>query len=149
MLLPSIWWFTHDPQVYHDPEAFEPERYMSPRDEPDPRTVVFGFGRRICPGLHFADAQAFYIVSQLLSIFSFSKAIDEKGSEIHVEPTVRPGLIANLPEFPFRAVSRNAKRAELLRRAQALNPWSGSDAEVLGKIASEFAPVSEASESKN
>ncbi|KAH8768679.1 cytochrome protein [Hyaloscypha sp. PMI_1271] len=53
LLLPNIWGFLHNPDVYHEPMEFKPERFL-PTDgslpEPDPHKLSFGFGRRICPG---------------------------------------------------------------------------------------------------
>ena len=43
----------HDPDVYPQPELFDPERYSEKAGQPpqlDPRKFVFGFGRRVCPG---------------------------------------------------------------------------------------------------
>lgn len=37
---------SHDPEVYHDPFTFKPERFLGPNPEPDPTQLVFGFGRR-------------------------------------------------------------------------------------------------------
>uniref|UniRef100_A0A8H7K273 O-methylsterigmatocystin oxidoreductase n=1 Tax=Bionectria ochroleuca TaxID=29856 RepID=A0A8H7K273_BIOOC len=37
--------YTRDTRVYHDPEAFLPERYMAPYNELDPKEYVFGLGR--------------------------------------------------------------------------------------------------------
>lgn len=40
---------THDPETYHDPDTFKPERFFGENGspiEPDPRTLAFGFGRR-------------------------------------------------------------------------------------------------------
>lgn len=36
--------------TYPDPMTFDPERYLGPSAQPDPRKIVFGFGRRVCPG---------------------------------------------------------------------------------------------------
>ena len=35
-----------DPELYHDPEMFNPDRFMGDSPEQDPGTMVFGFGRR-------------------------------------------------------------------------------------------------------
>ncbi|KAM4058927.1 cytochrome p450 [Hirsutella rhossiliensis] len=136
-LMPGIWWFTHDPQVHRDPDAFDPERYFSPRNEPDPRSVVFGFGRRICPGQYLADAKLFLIISQLLAVFNICKAVDENGSEIDVKLEATPGLIAHPADFPFRILPRNAQKTNLLQKIQTDHPWEGSDANLLGEIASQ------------
>lgn len=40
---------SHDPENYHDPFTFKPERFLEEngrKPELDPRTIAFGFGRR-------------------------------------------------------------------------------------------------------
>ena len=47
---------THDEDVYTDPFAFKPERFLEENGhvpEPDSRAVAFGFGRRCVPSLCF------------------------------------------------------------------------------------------------
>lgn len=36
----------HDPRVYKNPMDFNPERFMGPNPEMDPKNACFGFGRR-------------------------------------------------------------------------------------------------------
>ena len=49
VILPNIWYFLNDPEVYPNPEKFIPERHISEGDKgaaTDPRLYCFGFGRR-------------------------------------------------------------------------------------------------------
>ncbi|CAE6365210.1 unnamed protein product [Rhizoctonia solani] len=48
---PNTWAMGRDKAVYEDPELFNPDRFL---DSNVPHLAGFGWGRRICPGLHFA-----------------------------------------------------------------------------------------------
>lgn len=88
--------FLHDPDIYHDPMAFKPERFLKTADnepERDPRTILFGFGRRICPGRELADPSVFMEVAMSLAVFNIRKARDEYGHEIDVSYEMSPGII--------------------------------------------------------
>ena len=78
----------HDPEAYPDPEEFKPERFLnedgSARDDPT-LSLVFGIGKRICPGRHFVDDTVFIVASSVLSVFEVTKARDEDGNEIPVK----------------------------------------------------------------
>ena len=81
----------HDPETYPYPEEFNPERFLnqdgSVRDDPA-LSLVFGAGKRICPGRHFVDASLFIFTSSFLSVFNVTKAKDENGNEIPVKAEV-------------------------------------------------------------
>ncbi|KAH7305281.1 cytochrome P450 [Stachybotrys elegans] len=76
IILPNIWWFLNNPDIYAAPDSFQPERFLSPRNEPDPGTYPFGFGRRICPGRFFADSSLYLNIAQSLACFRIAKATD-------------------------------------------------------------------------
>ena len=77
----------HDERNYADPHKFRPERFME-TDEPgkpvalDPALAVFGFGRRICPGRHFADASLWVSMASSLYTFNILPPLDENGNEV-------------------------------------------------------------------
>ncbi|KAF8678854.1 cytochrome P450 [Rhizoctonia solani] len=63
----SIMAMTRDESVYASPERFDPTRFLDPNT---PRAPVFGFGRRSCPGNHYAEASLFIMFASLLATFN-------------------------------------------------------------------------------
>jgi len=66
----------HDPARYPEPDTFKPERFINPNGSllDDPVLVsVFRYGKRVCPGRHFAEATLFITVASLLSVFNVEK----------------------------------------------------------------------------
>ncbi|GJE86823.1 cytochrome P450 [Phanerochaete sordida] len=101
-----------DPAVYSAPERFWPERYQAPHSEPPPTGLGFGFGRRVCPGRHLAEASLCIVVASVLAVFDVAPAKDAHGRE--VLPEVRfTQAITSHPE-PFKC--RIAPRSEQARR---------------------------------
>ncbi|KAB5592112.1 adenylate kinase [Ceratobasidium theobromae] len=84
----SIVAITRDENVYPDPERFNPDRFFDPAVPPPP---AFGYGRRICPGSHFAEMNLFLLISSLMYIFDITRALDENGQEIVPEPKISLG----------------------------------------------------------
>ncbi|KAK9758105.1 hypothetical protein RND81_01G207300 [Saponaria officinalis] len=70
---------THDPEVWSDPEKFDPNRFLESGPEPefsilgsDLRLAPFGSGRRSCPGKALGLATVTYWVAHLLHEFEWS-----------------------------------------------------------------------------
>ncbi|KAB5593510.1 Cytochrome P450 family protein [Ceratobasidium theobromae] len=78
----NVWKLLHNPDVYPDPEKFIPERYLVENPPPDPESYAFGFGRRICPGMHVAQQSMWLSISNILLNFAVAKAKDNNGVEI-------------------------------------------------------------------
>jgi cytochrome P450 len=68
--------------TYPDPFSFRPERFIKD-GKIDPDVIpAFGFGRRICPGRHMAQASAWIAAASMLASFDIAKAVDADGSVI-------------------------------------------------------------------
>lgn len=114
ILIPGVWWLLHDPQVYESPDVFDPTRFISPRDEPDPATFCFGFGRRVCPGRLVADTSLWLTIAQLLACFKIEKPLDDNG--LPIEPRVQstPGLVDHPAEYSYKITPRSAAHRGLV-----------------------------------
>ncbi|KAN0126201.1 O-methylsterigmatocystin oxidoreductase [Lactarius tabidus] len=91
IIITNSWGILHNPDLYPDPETFNPERFLNKdgtfRDDPT-ISLAFGGGKRICPGRHLVDAALFIVTASVLSAFDVTKARDENGHEIPVNPMI-------------------------------------------------------------
>lgn len=127
-LLPAIWWFTRDPATYHDPEDFKPERFLAPYNEPSATNVVFGFGRRICPGKVLADANLYLTFAQSLAVFKIKKDVDDNEHVIEPKHIFGDGVIAHPGAFNVRIEPRTNQSGDLIEKVVKERPWKESDA---------------------
>ncbi|PVH80134.1 cytochrome P450 [Cadophora sp. DSE1049] len=105
---------THDETTYADPETFNPDRFKPQSEggagEPFP-IGQFGFGRRICPGRHLAEASVWIVMVTMLATMNITKAVDTNGKELIPDVELTPGLTSHPTHFPcvFRPRSRLAE----------------------------------------
>lgn len=136
-ILANIWAFTHDEKVYRDPMTFKPERFLvtaeNPHPERDPHLLIFGFGRRACPGRTLADANIFLSVAQSLAVFHISKPV-RNGEKQDVPLKFLPGVISHPAPFELSITPRSEKHRDLIRSLEQRYPWEKSDAGVLGDV---------------
>ena len=54
-----------DEEMFPDPEKFLPERFLE-TDDPNLKnfTLPFGFGRRVCAGMHVAEQSLFIFLAR-------------------------------------------------------------------------------------
>ncbi|KAF8546671.1 cytochrome P450 [Imleria badia] len=89
IMMVNLWSMTHDESRYPNPYTFLPERFLNDDGSlipDDCGNIVFGFGRRICVGRHFADTSVWSVISKVLAAFMILKPLDENGADIPVEP---------------------------------------------------------------
>ncbi|KAF4446721.1 hypothetical protein F53441_9654 [Fusarium austroafricanum] len=113
LLFPAVASLNHDPEVYHNPMDFKPERFFEPYNEPAP-DIVFGFGRRACPGRWIAEQTMFLSIAQTLAVFNIEKALDHDGKDIEVKYEQLPGVIARVKPFPHRIVVKSEKHRKFV-----------------------------------
>ncbi|KAI0345584.1 cytochrome P450 [Trametopsis cervina] len=91
VVLPNVWAINHDPEVYGvDSDQFRPERFLdetgqhliSLPDVPDVGHASYGYGRRICAGIHFAEQSLFISIATMLWAVNIGPAVDDKGNTI-------------------------------------------------------------------
>ncbi|KAG8698535.1 hypothetical protein FRC09_007185 [Ceratobasidium sp. 395] len=99
LVIVNAWQILHNPDVYHQPEQFQPERYLVENPPPDPEAYAFGFGRRVCPGIHVAQQSMWLSISNTLANFNIGKAKDENGLEITPDERYTNDIISH--PLPF------------------------------------------------
>lgn len=79
-LLISQWVVHRHPELWPDPERFDPERWLPERSQGRPRCAYFPFGggRRICIGNHFALLVLKTILGRLLPRFRLTPTADHR-----------------------------------------------------------------------
>ncbi|KAJ6532740.1 cytochrome P450 [Mycena vulgaris] len=94
----NVWAILHDEEIFPDPFTFRPERYLTDDKAASTVAAAFGFGRRICPGMHIAENSMFIAIATILCVFRISKSKDEYGKTI--EPAVEyDGFISHPRPF--------------------------------------------------
>ncbi|KAF8840535.1 cytochrome P450 [Paxillus ammoniavirescens] len=99
----NTWAISRDETRYPNASQFIPERFFASEgrlNDDDPAQFIFGFGRRICPGRHTADASMWIGMATMLATFHFAHAKDAQGNDIEFEPSFAHGGIRRLTEFP-------------------------------------------------
>lgn len=96
----NIWAITHDPDLYPDPDNFNPDRHLGNSPQMDPFKFVFGFGRRVCPGSYLAERSLFLNIANILAVFSLEKESDNDGRVLEPPKEWHGGTTSHLKPFP-------------------------------------------------
>lgn len=116
--------------------AFRPERFLNDGGhipEPDPHTMVFGFGRRICPGRHLADSAIYLTIAKALAAFNMRKLV-ENGKEVEPVVEFQNGVISHPVPFKINVKPRSADYETLIRSVESDHPWEEGNASALEGI---------------
>ncbi|KAG8716279.1 hypothetical protein FRC09_015922, partial [Ceratobasidium sp. 395] len=102
----NTWAICNDPNLYPEPELFKPERFLDPLV---PSAPGFGYGRRSCPGIHFAESSLFLSMCTLLAVFDIRPKLDECGNELLPEVKKGPNVMISQLVLDVRINKRNDK----------------------------------------
>lgn len=90
-LVPNAYLIHHDPEIYSDPYAFRPQRFLD--EAPGTYTwIPFGGGRRRCLGASFAMLEMKIVVRSLLSTRELRLTADGYELAKRRNITIRPAL---------------------------------------------------------
>lgn len=112
---------------------FKPERFIDSDDwtsEMDPHGIVFGFGRRICPGRFLADNTLYLSVAQSLAMYDISNP-DGEDKNIETSPKFLPGVISHPAPWKLNIAPRTSEHEALIKSVEVEHPWQESDAQNL------------------
>ncbi|PVF93573.1 cytochrome P450 [Serendipita vermifera] len=116
MIQPNNLMILNDPRVWGDPEVFRPERFLEPDADqrPNPITVLFGWGMRVCPGMYLADRIIFHLVATIISLY---KVEPLEGHKIPDRKSVEyaPKAVQQPIGFKCRFIVRDEKARHLLK----------------------------------
>ncbi|KIK44576.1 hypothetical protein CY34DRAFT_10983 [Suillus luteus UH-Slu-Lm8-n1] len=114
------WAISRDPEVYPEPNAFKPQRWIDDqgRLRDDLSFFVFGFGRRVCPGLHVANRSVF--INSVLILWAFQLSLDP------TKPKDDMGFMnATMPNVPLAIEFKTRVPEVELRRMMKDYPEAG------------------------
>lgn len=126
VVMPNARTLSRDPKAYPNPDAFNPARWLTVdsggktiinKAVQDPIHVAFGFGRRICPGLHFAINSLLAVVSTTLSCFDI-QPISGTPADLVVEAT--DGLVSYPVPYEVKITPRSKEVENLLNNTESL-----------------------------
>ncbi|KAG9077390.1 hypothetical protein FRC06_008948 [Ceratobasidium sp. 370] len=100
IVIGNVWAMSRNEQVYPDPETFNPDRFSDPDV---PSVPAFGFGRRLCPGMHYAEASIFIAMASILAAYNIIPAKDDNGKDVLPSTEGAADSVVYHPQ-PFKCV---------------------------------------------
>lgn len=85
MLLVNAWAMQRDPELWVEPNKFQPERWLGKGREERQKMLPFGIGRRSCPGEGLAMKVVGLTLAALIQCFEWGR-VDDELVDLHEGP---------------------------------------------------------------
>ncbi|KZP06781.1 cytochrome P450 [Athelia psychrophila] len=124
IVIASSFHVLHDEEVYPEPSAFKPERFLKDGEiDPSARNPVmvasFGYGRRVCPGRSLAEQFTWLMAACILATFDISKAVDRDGNVIEPSGRYIMGLARRHEAFECQIKPRSSEVRDFIKNSVA------------------------------
>ncbi|KAH7480137.1 hypothetical protein FOMA001_g8798 [Fusarium oxysporum f. sp. matthiolae] len=115
-IIAPLWTLHLNEADFPEPHEFRPERFMEKREYPGTLGhSAFGWGRRICPGMHLGAASVTLNIARILWGFEVNPEKDEKGRDIDADIfAYSEGFNSSPLPFPCSITPRSVKHAEVI-----------------------------------
>jgi len=117
LVMANIWAITQNPAIYDDPQSFRPERYIDGQPL-DAREMVFGFGRRICPGKAFGDTNVWLCAVSIAAAFQISGQLSDEDRKLDYT-AFTTGFVCRPKHFECTITPRSEKIHDLILQTSA------------------------------
>lgn len=99
MVIPTLYPALHDPEVYPDPEAFNPDRWLEGGEAEAAKKnwLVFGTGPHVCLGQNYAIMNFMSMIGKASLMMDWVHHTTSKSEDIKVFATIFPMVSLLLP----------------------------------------------------
>ncbi|BGO88536.1 hypothetical protein NBRC10512_003366 [Rhodotorula toruloides] len=131
-ILCNTWAIHRDPAYFPEPDLFRPERYIEdPRESgamPYPQKAghsAFGWGRRICPGMHVAERGLWIAIVHIVHHFTLETPAGAPKPDIFA---FTDGFNSKAEPFPVKATLRGGEEKRKLLAREKEEAWEALQA---------------------
>ncbi|KAG2042217.1 cytochrome P450 [Suillus americanus] len=115
----NVWAINLDEEKYPEPDEFRPERHFatdgSLLSDSISNNIVFGLGRRICPGRFVAEPTVWAAIVSILATFRIEKVKGVDGRDVDVEKRFTTGMAIHPVPFRCAIICRSAQKEMMIR----------------------------------
>ncbi|KAI2620443.1 cytochrome P450 [Hypoxylon sp. NC1633] len=139
----NVWGMHMDPQVWEEPEKFNPDRYQHhPLLAPDYVAggdwqkrdhYGYGAGRRICPGMYLAERNMLLSIAKLIWAFKFEPSSGPDGRPLPIDPDPVTGYHNGFLYCPKSYDCKFVPRSESVRET-VLREYDQAERDVFSKL---------------